>query len=709
MKSMKNVKDCLCAWALAGATCLVCASARGATDSLWIGGASGNWNDVNNWSGAVVPNGADAVARIESASDVTISVGSGTYTVGNIFASGGNHKILGTGFINLNASSGTGVVDVAENASLTTGCRLDASVAHGTALAKTGLGLFEVTNLVGKARALNGVDVRQGTLNLNGKPVTDNIDLGVMLVIRTGAKANLLANHLLLNDTVIYTEPGGVFDANGKQELIGALAGEGIVTNGNGGISMTLYNGPFKFSGRVFGKVYAEWKSNGAWYFNCPTEKRLWVVGARDALADASFYFNSANPVDRLISFAPEAGGVFEIKELGYRYQPIVLTDTAGNPVTILTTPDWTAFQTGRIAGEGSLLMKNTSSTSFTMTNDMVTAKGTLGWIAGTGTFGNGTAEKDAVVTSLAAVDVQKNATLTRRNMTNEVWDTTELIGMGTVVQDAPSDWSLPLSMTGGTFRVTARAGANKVTFSGGNSTNVTLDLNSAPTARIVFSGGSHHFKTLSGSDTRTYLQTGGVVYAEPICGHWTTASKSDIFYTMTGGKFYSTADSTYARGLGLEMSGDSEAYLRWTGTRWYHRLASDGESHTIRLRDNAYLFVDRMDLATPSNNVHTATFDLQGGVFEVGEWLNIPQWSAANYPNYTGRIIFDGGTLRSTSSERNYWCAWDLRGKFTAYIGANGGRIDVPRTPDRRAAHSLDAWRFAHHRAFHLWRAGWN
>ena len=219
------------------------------------------------------------------------------------------------------------------------------------------------------------------------------------------------------------------------------------------------------------------------------------------------------------------------------------------------------------------------------------------------------------------------------------------------------------------------------MTFSGGNSTNVTLDLNSAPTARIVFSGGSHHFKTLSGSDTRTYLQTGGVVYAEPICGHWTTASKSDIFYTMTGGKFYSTADSTYARGLGLEMSGDSEAYLRWTGTRWYHRLASDGESHTIRLRDNAYLFVDRMDLATPSNNAHTATFDLQGGVFEVGEWLNIPQWSAANYPNYTGRIIFDGGTLRSTSSERNYWCAWDLRGKFTAYIGANGGRIDVPRT----------------------------
>ena len=33
MKSMK-IKDCLCAWALAGATCLVCASARGATDSL---------------------------------------------------------------------------------------------------------------------------------------------------------------------------------------------------------------------------------------------------------------------------------------------------------------------------------------------------------------------------------------------------------------------------------------------------------------------------------------------------------------------------------------------------------------------------------------------------------------------------------------------------------------------------------------------------
>ena len=92
MKSMMNVKGGMRVLALAVGTCLVGASA--VADSLWIGGASGNWNDVNNWSGGTVPNGPDAVARIESASDVTISVGSGTYTVGSLIASVGNHTLV---------------------------------------------------------------------------------------------------------------------------------------------------------------------------------------------------------------------------------------------------------------------------------------------------------------------------------------------------------------------------------------------------------------------------------------------------------------------------------------------------------------------------------------------------------------------------------------------------------------------------------------
>ena len=652
-------------------------------DSLWIGGASGNWGDVNNWSGGTVPNGADAVVRIESASDVTISVGNGIYTVGAIYASGGNHIIDGgTGSIRFANTSGTGVVDVAESVKLTAYCHLDASAARGAALAKTGLGTFFTTNQVGTTRVFNGIDVREGVFEFShAKHHTDHVNPGGLLTIRSGATAKLLVQNLFRNDTVINIEKGGLFDARGQADLIGAIVGEGEVKGGT--VRLGLKGGPHTFRGSATGTIQLYRITNtGDVGYEPDESKRLWVLGTPDGMSGADILFDSGLAGDRLLSFAPDAGGTFWVKHIGFRSaQPLVLEDTEGNPVTVRTTPDASALASGRITGKGSFVLLSGANTNIAQTNDMVTALGTYGWTAGTNTFGNGVAAHDAVVTSLAAVDVPKGAVLVRRNATNETWDTTELIGMGTVIQDAPSDWSLPLSMTGGTFRVTARAGANEVTFSGGNSTNVTLDLNSAPTARIVFSGGSHHFKTLSGSDTRTYLQTGGVVYAEPICGHWTTASKSDIFYTMTGGKFYSTADSTYARGLGLEMSGDSEAYLRWTGTRWYHRLASDGESHTIRLRDNAYLFVDRMDLATPSNNAHTATFDLQGGVFEVGEWLNIPQWSAANYPNYTGRIIFDGGTLRSTSSERNYWCAWDLRGKFTAYIGANGGRIDVPRT----------------------------
>ena len=635
MKSMTNVKGSLRAWTLAGATCLACALAHGATDSLWIGGASGNWGDANNWSGAVVPNGADAVARIESATDVTISVGSGTYTVGAIYASGGNHTILGTGYINLNATSGTGVVEVAGNASLMTGCFLDASVARGTALVKTGTGTFSVTNKVGRTRKLNGMDVRAGLVEFGGRSNSDDVDIGVMLVIRTGATVRLMVPNLFWNDTVIYTEAGGVFDVNGKSDLIGALVGEGIVTNCSNGINMTLYNdtpykGVYPFSGRVHGKVSLAFDKTKTywWYEDQANKTRLWVLGSRDAMADASLVLNSNVVGDRLLAFNPEAGGIFNVKEFWYRHdQPLVLTDTDGNPVTVLTTPDTTARTTGRVTGEGSLTAIGWASYSATFTNDMMTAKGTYALTSGTNTFGNGTAEKDAVVTSLAAVDIRKGATLVRRNATNEVWDTTELIGMGTVVQDAPSDWSLPLSMTGGTFRVTARADANEVVFSGGNSTNVTLDLNAAPNARIAFTGGTHHFPVLMGTNKHTYRQTAGTVIAGPVSGRdWTYPSESDIFYTMTGGKLYSTTLNNYSRGIGLDMSGDAEAYLRFGGGNYqYHRLASDGESHTIRLRDNAYLFVDRMDLGTPSSNVQTPTFDLQGGVFEVGESLTIP------------------------------------------------------------------------------------
>ena len=208
---------------LAGFVVAGCLAAAG--DSLWVGGASGDWGDAKNWSGGAVPNGADAVARIESASDVTISVGDRTYTVGAIRAAGGRHKIVGTGFVNLNASCGTGVVEVAENAWLTAGCRLDAAVARGAALAKTGRGTFEVTNLTGRSRPLNGIDVREGAFNFNEPRGGDHVNPGGRVTVRSGATANLLTSNLLVNDTVVDVEAGGTFDAHDKSDLISAIVG----------------------------------------------------------------------------------------------------------------------------------------------------------------------------------------------------------------------------------------------------------------------------------------------------------------------------------------------------------------------------------------------------------------------------------------------------------------------------------------------------
>ncbi len=328
--------------ALVVAACIVGASA--AADFLWIGGASGDWGDAKNWRDGVVPNGADAVARIESTSDVTISVGDRAYTVGAIRASGGRHVIVGSGYININASSGTGVVDVAENAALTAGCRLDASVARGAALAKTGLGTFEVTNLVGRARPLNGIDVRQGAFNFNERRGGDHINPGGRVTVRAGATANLLTANLLVNDTVIDVKAGGTFDANGKSDLIAAIVGEGLVTN-SANFRLTLKGGPHVFSGRISGRVTLErWKGHSGSLTDIGYEpdnaKRLWVVGTRDGLADATVAFVSDLPDDHPLSFSPKAGGVFDVGAIEFpRGKPFALKDTAGNPVEVRSPP----------------------------------------------------------------------------------------------------------------------------------------------------------------------------------------------------------------------------------------------------------------------------------------------------------------------------------------------------------------------------------
>ena len=327
---------------LAGFVVAGCLAAAG--DSLWIGGAAGNWGDAKNWSGGTVPNGADAVARIESGADVTISVGSGAYTVGAIHASGGKHTIVGTGFINLGAASGTGVVDVAENAALTAGCRLDAAVARGAALAKTGRGTFEVANLVGRTRALNGIDVREGAFNFHEPRGGDHINPGGRVTVRSGATANLLTSNLLVNDTVIDVEAGGTFDARGKGDLVAAIVGEGLVTN-SANFRLTLKGGPHVFSGRLSGRVTLErWKGHSGSLTDIGYEpdnaKRIWVVGTRDGLRDATVGFVSDLPDDRPLSFSPNAGGPFEVGAIEFpRGKPFALKDTAGKPVEVLSPP----------------------------------------------------------------------------------------------------------------------------------------------------------------------------------------------------------------------------------------------------------------------------------------------------------------------------------------------------------------------------------
>jgi autotransporter-associated beta strand protein len=126
----------------------------------------------------------------------------------------------------------------------------------GNAFRQEGTG---VVRLLGEAanQLVGVVEVVGGALEL-GKAdgvgaISDGLDIGSSGTVR------LLGNHQIADSAAVDVANGGVFDMNGKQDIVGALTGGGMITN-----SATGTTGVFGMSGSVGGADFAGTLQDGS-------------------------------------------------------------------------------------------------------------------------------------------------------------------------------------------------------------------------------------------------------------------------------------------------------------------------------------------------------------------------------------------------------------------------------------------------------------
>ena len=675
--------------AILSALVAVLAEVALSADIRWVGPQSGSWNDAENWSGGVVPNGDDVKVIVDKTEPVEISV-TKSVRVNAIEFSGANHYLkYGQGeFYFHETESSVPYIHVAEGCTATVE-RIKPHVHYATNIRKTGLGtLLSKTHCFGTKASdkytFNDIEIVEGEFQIN----CNSDSLGAKrLVIKGGAKAIMVDSNKIFNETIIHVEKDGIFDMNSKRDTIGGFTGEGKVVNlGSSVTSMTC--GPLEFSGEIYGYIRI-----GPFGFNTVQgeDGGYFKVGSANALKNATvlldcFDTNKNGVVlgsyTNILRFAAGIGD-FYIGTLKFEDtigSAVVLQDDEGNPIQLHAGLDSGAPNV-RFAGCGGFTK---TIGSYTITNDAYHATGTMvvgpgGVFAGNGAEGCDASELDQV----SKIEVPAGATFTMKNFDDTVWGEKPCItGAGSVDFAGSGDWTVGnLSLNGGILTVSGDGLTSTLTLAGGFSTNFQYSVPDNFTTYIT--GGEYHFPMHRGakldlSGDRKVVQTGGKVY----CTLQALGKdcKNDIFWTISGGYLRSYTDPEiyqYPQGVGLDISGDAVVELRGPSS-WAHRLSSGGVSHTIRIKDNAYLGVDALALGEAGCDA-TGTIELNGGVMDVAEWIAPLGKLEAGSPLYAN-ILFNGGLLRSSSINDVKWCNVEDLGQVVGKVKKGGAKIDVPR-----------------------------
>ena len=276
---------------------------------------------------------------------------------------------------------------------------------------------------------------------------------------------------------------------------------------------------------------------------------------------------------------------------------------------------------------------------------------------------------------------IAKGDTYTHAAAGDERW-TEPIFGEGSIIEKSGGVWTIDsLSLTGGTFTVDSATSGSAIVFGGGICLNTRLYADKT-NYEYRFQGIDWPVDAELCANSRIIRQTGGKVRFLPVsAGHGDTESDDSEFVFVSGGTFVSRADSYYQQGLGLEASGT--AYVRLEdGEYGTHSIVNNKKpiDHALRISADALVYADNLNLCYHTGCAATATVSVSGrGILDVGGVIG----SLKNYApvaGFGGRLVFDGGTIRSSSLGDVTWPTSNFADKdFRTEVLAGGMTVDVP------------------------------
>ena len=268
----------------------------------WIGGAEGRVDEATNWEGGVIPSSTSKAYIPVITNSVRLSAASTGnryywYVAGMEVSNNANVEYVGQRLQPTSAvKEGEYVFDIETGSSLT----FNGTLVYGSKtlpVVKKGGGdmVWSGTCWCGySSNWFSLLDVQGGLVQPGNEQKRNFVS---NLVVRAGATFRNNASVGISPEAkpVFHVEKGGVLDLNGKSLTLCSLSGDGVVTNANNVLTITLGREPDAvFAGRIYGTVRLT---------NVTDVAASWVIGDRETMRNATIQLQKGDVVDPVLLF----------------------------------------------------------------------------------------------------------------------------------------------------------------------------------------------------------------------------------------------------------------------------------------------------------------------------------------------------------------------------------------------------------------------
>ena len=659
-----------------------------AAEKTYVGPDNGDWNVDSNWSPAGVP-GAEDVAVFNSAvtvemeNEASFNLGGFVFNASATVVSGQRGAQAAKIFF----PDGTSTVYVAQGVTATIGAQTLSRNSQKTVLVKDGEGNFRATGYVGYASMFKHVEVAAGELFTDFSNNNDGFRAPTVHV-RSGAVLKAGGFNQYYNDMHIELDEGAVYDAQFHSDLLGGVSGAGIATNMSDQSFTLRGDKDYVFTGEFVGVMQL---GNGQYD---SAESRRFIVGTATALERATV--NVTDGWWGNLAFAPGIGDfkVGSVRKYNGGYG-LVLQDTEGGPVHVDTYPG-TDRISGTVSGPGSLGLSQV----VILTDDApeLALSGGLGAASGGTTIFGDNVEGETFsfgnVSWLFADDANLrfnlwgdflvdipvavmngqlqqwgngDLTLSSASLSNVLVRSEKQAGATTILSGKGNDVNIQNNSTNGALTVQNCAfdgvevysgtwNAAPVVFRETVATNMNLKFNSSTTfaQRFVFDGGRYY---VTNNNFGVYSSNSVVVSGGELTllrGQSTAYNWLEMPWTFTGGRSIFYHPMSWNQGFGADISGEG-TFVRLMNTNLFetttraYRVASDGYSHTVRVRDGGHFMSDDLVMNSAGTSVVStgAVEVLEGGTWTLTTGEN-QGMGGESEPLRWSYILLDGGVLAS-------------------------------------------------------------